>query len=306
MNQPKMLYGKSLTEVSDGYLTLKHYKEPLRAIPKNQGYGYYGAVLGSLDGKYMQCHICGNLYSQVIAHARQAHQITNKEYRERFMLAGSTALVSEDMRAELKQRTLDFFNSLTPERKEEIKMKARLGFLKWRKSATQDELTETFSHPQKLETKNKRGICPDQLLQKIKEVKERIGHVPTLREFIIETGGQRYKHLIFQTFGSWNKAIQMLGMTPNARYQYPKSHQPRKKYDREELLEYLRIFAQENRTVPTSTDSKRGWIPDLNVYRRHFGSLENARREAGVYEYLEGAVIPHRWASKKPRTLNQG
>lgn len=289
-----MNYGKSLSEVSDGYLTLKHYKEPMRAIPKSEGFGYYGAVLGSLDGKYIQCHICGNLYGELLPHVRMAHKVSNQEYREQFQLAGSTALVSEEQRELKKQRALEFFKSLTPEQKEAMKRKARQNFLKWKEESGDKGFRAMVAHPIKLETKNKRGTCPDQLLDKIRQVKEKVGHTPTLREFIIETGGQRYKHLIFQTFGSWNNAVKMLGFTPNENKGFKGE---RRVYKREELLEYLRIFAEENRTVPTATDSKRGWIPDLYVYKRHFGSLENARQEAGIYDFLRTNIKPHRWAS---------
>ena len=186
-----MNYGKSLSEASDGYLTLKHYKEPMRAIPKKEGFGYYGAIMGSLDGKYLQCHICGNLYGELIAHVRMAHKVSDGEYREQFQLAGSTALCSEEQRELKKQRALEFFKTLTPEQKKEMQLKARRNFLIWKKEAGDNAFKAMVTHPIKLETKNKRGTCPDQLLDKIRQVKEKVGHTPTLKEFIIETGGQR-------------------------------------------------------------------------------------------------------------------
>lgn len=65
------------------FLTLKHYKEPLISIPKSEGFGYFGAISITMDGNKMQCHICGKLYSNVASHARQAHEVNPKQYRER-------------------------------------------------------------------------------------------------------------------------------------------------------------------------------------------------------------------------------
>ncbi len=258
-----MKYGKSLAQVSDGYLTIKHYKEPLKAIPRSEGFGYYGTIMGSLDGKYIQCHVCGNLYGAVHSHARMAHKLSDKEYRDRFLLSGSTALVSEHERQTRKERTLQWLKGMTKSQREAHIAKTRRNFVKWRRTVGVAELKEIMTHKHKLETKNKRGTCPDQLLQKILEVSKRVGHAPSLREFIIETGGTRYKHLVFATFGSWKKALSMLDMTTR---QGGSKEKPR--YTREGLLEQLVLFAQENRTIPTATDAKRGWIPDDQVYRR--------------------------------------
>jgi hypothetical protein len=58
-------------------------------------------------------------------------------------------------------------------------------------------------------------------------------------------------------------------------------------YSDEELLEYLRIFAQENGKVPTATDFRRGLLPSYECYIRRFKTIENARRLAGVYDYID-------------------
>lgn len=50
---------EKIVKFKDTMLTFNHYKEPLAEIPKIEGYGYYGAVLGSLDGNGIQCHLCG-------------------------------------------------------------------------------------------------------------------------------------------------------------------------------------------------------------------------------------------------------
>lgn len=259
---------KKLT--SDTTLTIKHYKEPLLPIPKNKGYGYYGALLITLDGDKVQCHICGETYRQLSLHIYQTHKMKVAEYREKFQLSYTTALVSETLRQEMKERTLAYLRTLT---------KAQIAAFRAKALANQRHNPKRFKI--RLETKNRRGTCPDQLLYKIREVTEKIGHTPSLAEFIHETDGQRYKHLIFTTFGSWLRALKLAKLTPKER-----SEGLKKRYSNEELLEHLALYAQEHGKLPTATDSKRGFIPNYEIYLRRFGSFDKARREAGVYDII--------------------
>jgi len=262
------------------FLTLANYKEPLR--PVENGYGYYGALLSTTDGERIQCHVCGGLYSSVGAHARQKHKLPAKEYKQKYMLAYNTALISENEREELKQRTINWQNSLTPKERLELKKKARKAAKKILASLSKQEKYALMSHPHQLETKNKRGTCPDQLLEKIKEATRYFKRTPSSKEFVEYCGTQRYKYLIFKVFGSWNNALHMLNMEPKKRDERGRD----RFYTDEELLEYLANFAREHKKIPTATDFKRGVLPNFDTYTRHFGNIEEARQLAGVYTIL--------------------
>lgn len=183
------------------------YKEPLKPLKK--GYGYHGVLLQSADKKFVQCHICGKLYSELSKHIVR-HKISAKEYREKFHLSPMTALISEDIRQKRKETTLAWLRSMSPEEYAAYREKAIRRFIKWRKNYKGEFIQPKIT----LETKNKRGTCPDQLAAKIHEVKEKLGHTPSLAEFIHATEGQKYKHLIFSTFGSWIKGLKYAGLTP--------------------------------------------------------------------------------------------
>ena len=280
--------GQKYVEIAGTELTFYHYKEPLLAVPAEKGFGYYGAMLSSLDGSKIMCHICGKLYGELQLHVRQAHKISVKEYRELFQLAHKTKLISEKVRLDRKRR---FWKMLKdrPELYEKYKANwkkppGRRGNLK------QPKLT--------LETHNKRGTCPDQLLDKIREVKERIGHVPSLKEFVAECGTQRYKHLIFKVYGSWANALQLLAYP-----QKKNTGKGRGRHKKEELLELLEIFAQDNDKIPTSTDCNRGLLPDMRVFVRVFGSFEEARSQAGVYEIVGKTIEGQRISLRQKLTM---
>lgn len=248
------------------FLTIKNYKEPLREILKEDGYGYYGTLLCTTDGNLVQCHVCGELFKDVASHSRQAHKIATKDYKLRFGLSNTTALISESER--LRRQEI-FLKNIEKMDIEEIRRRGREAQL----------LRKAPQPKESLEKKNIKGTCPDQLLAKIAQIKEKLNKVPTLSEFIIETGGQRYKHLIFKTFGSWAEALEMLGYEPNEK---KNGKSIKHRYKDEELIEYLIRFVKQNKRIPTFTDFKRGLLPDYQVYARRFGSLENARQEAGI------------------------
>lgn len=237
------------------------------------GFGYYGAIQVTKDGNGIQCHVCGKLFSDLNSHIRNKHTMSTSEYREQYQLARSTALISEKERMDRKDRTIAWLKTLSKRELAEMRAAGSLAAKKRRKKQPKESL----------ETKNKKGTCPQQILEKIKEVKKKLGHTPSLAEFIDVTESQRYKHLIYKVYGSWNNALKILGIYEK------KSHARKgKRHTRsnEELLEHLVIFAQENQRTPTHTDAKRGLIPDDKIYKRRFGSLQKARELAEVDKYL--------------------
>lgn len=269
-----------MEELKNNNLTLKNYKYPLKAVPKKQGFGYYGAIIVTLDGSGIQCHICGKLFTRLGLHSYQSHKLTASEYKEKFQLSPQTALISEVERNRLKDATIVWREKMKEKYGEdyithfrEISKKGAINSAKKSKDTTWTE---------SLENKNKKGTCPDQLLDKIHEVAKKVGHTPSLNDFIRETDGQRYKHLIFATFGSWKNALRMAKLQPKMVIQ----NGGKRNYTDEILIEYLEIFAQENNRIPTSTDCKRGLIPFEETYRRHFGSLPKAREKADLDRFI--------------------
>ena len=267
-----------LIPVNGEYLTLTHYKEPLKDIPKKKGFGYYGALLSTIDGGLIQCHVCGKLFADVGKHSVQAHKLGAVEYREQFQLMATTALCSEKERERRKSTFLKWLETLSDEEKEAFKQRQKERGVKGREKRSNNQPKE------RLESKNLKGTCPDQLLEKIKEVALELGHIPSKHEFIGACESQRYVHLIYKTFGSWKNALYILNMQPRESRGNIHKHLH---YSDDELLEYLTIFAQENNKIPTATDFRRGLLPSYSIYTRRFGGIENARQLANVYDFIE-------------------
>lgn len=286
---------KKLIKIEDGIhkfgndiLTLKNYKEPLLEIPKGEGFGYYGTLAANVENGKIQCHICGNLYDHVGAHVFHAHNITVKDYREKFGLAYTTALVSESHRLHLKERTLEWLKSMGEEQKQAYLKRLR------EKSSKRGVDPNRVQPKKTMEAMNKDGSCPDQTLEAIRKVKDEIGYVPSKTEFI-ELKGQRYVHLAYKHFGSWTKALEMCGFDKED-YRERLSEGYKKTYTDEELLDYLVVYTQEYGQIPTASDWKRDLLPSYEAYIRRFGTIEKARKLAGVYDFID--EIPREFIAK--------
>lgn len=264
---------------TENSLILKHYKEPLLALPKKVGFGYYGAISITLDEEKLQCHVCGELRSDLGRHVSNVH-MSVREYKDKFKLSPKTALLSEAERMRRKGRMLLIMAQWTPEKKKAFYAKARSKYLEWRKK--NPHYFDTLRWKESLEKKNIKGTCPDQLLEKLREVTKELGHTPSRREFVVACKSQRYIHLIQSTFGSWTNALKRLGLTPKTTTNG--KGVARKFRTDEELLSSLLSYYEDTGRVPTSSDAKRGFIPNEEIYIRRFGGIKAARELAGVKE----------------------
>jgi len=109
----------------------------------------------------------------------------------------------------------------------------------------------------------------DELLSDIQRVASLVGGTPRLtdmREF-----GEFPPHWYRQEFGTWNEAIEAAGLEPNLR----------RDIDSEELLaELTRLSGALGRTPRQADMDERGELSP-SVYKREFGSWNNALRAAG-------------------------
>jgi hypothetical protein len=263
---------------ADAQLILGPYKEPLRKVEK--GFGYEGALTFDVKGR-LQCHVCGAMHDHLALHLR-LHKMTAKKYREDFKLSPSTALISERQREDYKLQGFRKFNALTADQKAEMHKKSKERWRKWYENGGKAKMSKDRLS---LEVKNKRGICPDQLLALIKGVHDNLGHTPSQPEFIDYYKTQRYMPPIKRTFGSWAKAVKACGFELKQR-RSPKGIK-RKRYSDDELLDLLNGFYLDTGRIPMSSDCRRGFLPDAKIFAKRFGSFAEARHKAGMKDWYD-------------------
>lgn len=250
-------------------LVYLNYKEPLK--PVTEGFGFQGTLAQTEDGEFVQCHICGKLAANLGSHVFGAHKMLSAEYKEKFQLAKMTPLCSDAFSRQAKERTLEWMKTKSPEELERVNV-AKNGAHLNRKIKPRDMT---------LEEKNRKGICPDQLLDKIREAAEALGKTPTVIELNSFHKTQRYQVPIARTFGSYKQACLYAGLKPNK----PGGVGGAKvAHTKEGLLQMLKDYYTRWGIVPTANDCARGFLPPIAVYVKHFGSIKKARKEAGLQE----------------------
>lgn len=254
---------------SSATLIYENYKEPLQPIPKAVGYGYYGTLAQTEDHMYVQCHICGNLFQNVAMHLR-LHRIKADAYKDKFQLNKTTVLIADEERERQQREVVRNLRTTLPAHLVEYNRKVQSGEIKHNPNPRGDR---TMS----LEERNRRGLCPAQVLEKIMELAEKLGHTPGYEEFQREYHG-KYVSSIRYHYGSWTNAVHKCKMTTLGELRHP---------SKAKLILDLRDFYDKHLRIPMTSDFNRGLLRDRGVYIREFGSLNNARVEAGL-----NAVIP--------------
>lgn len=250
-------------------LIYENYKLPIKEVPKDKGFGYYGVIALTKDRNLMQCHICGQLYASVALHIRK-HKINVDDYKDKFQLARGSSLIGEATREKYQQHALSrIANSELHVPAHILKRNADIKSGRIVQPATMKKLS--------LESRNKRGLCPDQVLDKIKSLSEELGHCPTVTEFKQKYGSRFLTPINFH-FGGYNKACRKASLVPRQDILH---------YTKEQLIEKLVDFKEKFNRIPMTSDFDRGLLASARTYKNHFGTINWARVEAGL-----GAILP--------------
>lgn len=270
----KLTLATGRAEIYSGQiLVYENYKEPLKPIPKNKGFGYYGTVALTDDKEFVQCHICGNLFANVGMHLT-LHKVNARTYKDTYGLAQMTALISEPERRRLQERSVNKMGGKLPDHLKEYNHKVQQGLIKHNGNKSKDGVNRGGWS---LEKRNIEGKCPEQVLEKIRELADKLGTTPSYDEFIREYNYQFMGAIKFQ-HNTWTDAVHKLGMKTKDELRRP---------DKDSLIQELQDFQKQYGRIPMTSDFNRGLLRDRGVFIRIFGTLNNARVEAGM-----DAVIP--------------
>lgn len=242
---------------------MANYKEPLREV--DEGYGYIGTIAYNVEKTHTQCHICGHFFEKPMAHIRAEHNMSVEDYKDKFSLMASMSLTAPKGKRPAWER----WQEMTDEQKAEQMRKMREGQMEARAERGEDWVRK---RKKSLYEKNLEGSCPDQLLDKILVLSQKLGKTPSFREFQKEYDG-RFVHAMNATYGSWGEALDILNMTPS-RGGYAAIYTP------EAVTEMLVNFKEEYGREAMSSDVGRGLLPSMHTIRRHFGTFLTAKEAA--------------------------
>lgn len=256
-------------------------KEPLM---KAEGYhGYLGVIAYNKKKDKIQCHICGLFFRALSGSGHlKIHGINGDEYKEKFSIARTVALVGEGTREKNLQAVLN--------RKDYPDLVKALKKYSDSPEGLKQRRTTNLKKKRRLSSKNITGHCPAQLAQKIKDLEGKLGFVPNSEDFKREYKG-KYMSTIIQTFGSYNKAVEFAGFKPRDKFWYA--------YTKDELINYMKNFYNRFNRSPRNTDFRRGYLPATKNYIKFFGSLNEARKAADI-----PLVVHQGWSNWKEIPAN--
>ena len=133
-----------------------------------EGFGYQGVLL--FDGKTekVQCHLCGLWEGYLPNHLKKEHNMKAADYKEITGLRQSTALLSERQREKLIE------NGLEARKKNLISNKGH-------SEETKKKISESLKNIVR-EDQNRRGTCPDQLIDRLRKLHDKLGRTPVSDE----------------------------------------------------------------------------------------------------------------------------
>lgn len=242
------------------------YKEPMKRV--EDGFGFYGAITGTNDGRHVQCHICGYYYQALGAHVRAKHKMAPRDYKLAYGLRINDGLLSP-LGRKVFQDKYNKYARKTPDEFREMSRKAQ--------EAIKENGTQLGGHGWNAQTRNERGMCRDQTIAKIKYVAELNDGVPIWQTFI-DMYGSGQKEVVHYWFGSWQAAVTAAGLESYYEQADLRRAQRRRTYE-QQIKDF---YKREGRTPLSSDFNAENKLPTQTTVSHLFGSLNNARAAADV------------------------
>lgn len=255
-------------------VNVEGYKEPMQKV--EDGFGYYGAITVTNDGKHIQCHICGYYFSSIGSHVKSKHEVKSRDYKMKYGLRLAEGLLSPIEKFK-RQISYNKYARKSPEEFKAMSVKAQI--------AIKEKGIKNGGDMWSPQTRNEKGMCEDQTIAKIRRVAELCGGIPTYQAYVDEYGGVA---VVYHWFGTWEKALEAADVVS-----YLKSRKKAIKEEKEHVIDLIREFYEEHGRTPQTADfNGLGMFPSQRRMTRLFGSLNSARVAAEVPTLV---YVGHKW-----------
>lgn len=256
-------------EAPSGYVTFYNYKMPLMKF--DEGHGFIGTLC--FDGKTdeIQCHFCGEWFGSLPHHLAREHNMSAAEYKKSVGLNMTTALISESMREKLIASGMDKRLQNLRNRKGKVvtkEMRAKISAGIKRRTAERDNVL---------------GICPAQLIDRVKNKYIELGRTPSARD-----PGCSFLETAAKVYGSFQEVCRVAGI-PYRKPSTTIAHEKGKdrKYTKEQCVEYTLNFFNTYNRLPRYKDVGKGSLWN-NIKR--YGYKDIGREALTSQEYKKPDV----------------
>ena len=209
----------------------------------------------------VQCHECGEWFASLPDHIWRVHQMKIRAYKIKHGLPQKSALCNERIRGQLVDHGYDQLSK----RGAEIRAAASRGVAaRLSARATRGGTGPSYA------CRNRRERCHAQLLTRLKKLAATLGRNPSHEE--LKRADLHPSSLVYLFHLPLREIFSLAGLTIDVK----------PVYTRELLAEMLRDFYVKRGRLPSGSDYRRGAVPSRNVFRKFFGSLNNAFFAAGL------------------------
>jgi len=245
--------------IISGKVSLYKVKAPF----VESGKSVHGALEYDIASEHIKCHECGVFVACLANHIRYTHRITTRTYKLKHGLKLHSCLMGETARKIRSETALR--NAASMSRAELI---AKMTSMSACRSSRDTSNKDHSLH----ESRNSKGHCREQLLEKLSKLGKDLGRTPTEKEF--SNSGVSQKSLRFH-FGNVRSAMVIAGLSPNSPGASGISRRAKTTTDR--LVVSLRIFFYNYKRIPRLSDVRRGLLTSApRTYFDRFGSWGKA------------------------------
>lgn len=236
-----------------------NYKEPI--LPVNHGgFGWHGLMAYNEEGQLM-CHECGKFFDRLGQHASWIHQLSPRNYKEKYDLLLGTKLISRVGHNKMRHCIID--DPVLYERARNQVLKVRhLG----------SKALRGIPKIMALEYQNKHDSCSAQLLRRMHQIADKYGEGFTKHEAEMVSPG--ITALLRKHLGSFNKAKQKAKLATNARYY------SRQLYDKQLIIEDMCDFYRLHNCWPVFKEYENGPMICRSATLYRYGGIKILRQEA--------------------------
>lgn len=264
-------------EAPSGSVYFYNYKEPLMRFEK--GFGYFGAVLFDESSDKIQCHFCGKWFIALGNHIYGKHKVRAAEYKRTIGLNNTTALIGEKLRAKLIAHGHEVsLRNLRPGGK--------------MSQGQKDKIRATLKE-NRFEKQNTSNTCPEQLLERLVDLYNRLGRLPRRKEIpFIET--------IRKVYGTFKEACRIAGLpyrkpggTLGEHFRYKKL---------EDIIIPIADFYQENGVLPNAYKIFRNKNDFRNQLKRFNVTAKEVYSRALAYDGIYKPDVKYQKSARQRTT----
>ena len=181
-------------------------------IPVSNGYGYQGNLLYDDVEEKIQCHECGEWFTQLTHFHLRKHNFAPDEYRDKFGLNKTTSLTSSELaerKAQISAKSY-VWGKMTPEEFAEF-FKKKLK--QYRKRDKQLKRSKGYGRRLNVETMNRYRTCPLQVEERLTKIVDKLGKAPLVKE--LDAIDSSLFLILSKRFKSYTNALHYFGLRPN-------------------------------------------------------------------------------------------